>query len=103
MSRRGFVLIWLLLAAFLPAVSLTGAQQPKKIWRIGSFHVGLDHVPPSFPALREALKALGYEEGKNIHLDWRNLPDEEAARRSSPITTTLPSSAEPPLLMWTRS
>jgi hypothetical protein len=43
------------------------------------FHVGLDHVPPSFPALRDALKELGYEEGKNIHLDWRNLPDEAAA------------------------
>lgn len=59
------------------------AQLPSKVWRVGLFHVGLDHVPPSFPALREALKALGYVEGKNIHLDWRNLPNEEAARATA--------------------
>ena len=56
--------------------------QPK-VWRIGAFHVGLDHVPPSLPTLREGLKALGYEEGKNIHLDWRNLADEDAARETA--------------------
>ena len=56
------------------------AQRPKKVWRIGLSHVGLDHVPPPLETLREELKRLGYEEGKNIHLDWRNLPDEEAAR-----------------------
>jgi putative ABC transport system substrate-binding protein len=56
------------------------AQRSKKVWRIGLSHVGLDHVPPPLETLREELKRLGYEEGKNIHLDWRNLPDEEAAR-----------------------
>lgn len=56
------------------------AQQSEKVWRIGLFHVGLDHVPPSVPALRDGLKAVGYEEGRNIVLDWRNLRDEEAAR-----------------------
>jgi putative ABC transport system substrate-binding protein len=30
--------------------------------------------------LREGLTSLRYEEGKNLDLDWRNLPDEEAAR-----------------------
>ncbi len=55
------------------------AQQSSKVLRVGLFHVGLDHVPPSVPALKEALKELGYIEGKNIHLDWRNLPDEDAA------------------------
>ena len=54
-----------------------------KVWQIGLFHVGLDHIPPSLPTLREGLKALGYEEGKNIRLDWRNLPDEEAARETA--------------------
>ena len=54
-----------------------------KVWQIGLMHVGLDHVPPSLPTLREGLKALGYEEGKNIRLDWRNLPDEEAARETA--------------------
>ncbi|SRR5712692_4158371 len=55
------------------------AQQPR-MPRVGLFHVGLDHVPPSLQSLREALQALGYEEGKTIVLDWRNLPDEDAAR-----------------------
>ena len=72
-------LVLSLLAGPLPAE----AQQPAKVWRIGLFHVGLDHVPPSLDPLREGLKALGYEEGKNIRLDWRNLPDEEAARETA--------------------
>src|SRR5262249_53733039 len=57
----------------------TTAQQPRKVWRIGLFHVGLDHVPPALDTLRQELKALGYEEGQNLLLDWRNLPDEAAA------------------------
>jgi putative ABC transport system substrate-binding protein len=73
----GFVLT--ILAAPLAAE----AQQPGKVWRIGLFHVGLDHVPPSLTPLREGLKALGYEEGKNLQLDWRNLPDEDAARETA--------------------
>ncbi len=66
------------------------AQQPKRIWQIGLFHVGLDHVPPSFPALREAIKELGYEEGKNSHLDWRNLPDDAAALATAQEFTRQP-------------
>jgi putative ABC transport system substrate-binding protein len=70
----------LMLIATLFAVCLSAeAQQSSRVWRLGLFHVGLDHVPPSFPALRGAVKELGYEEGKNIHFDWRNLPDDEAA------------------------
>ena len=51
-----------------------------RVYRLGLFHVGLDHVPPSLQTVRDGLAALGYEEGKNLDLDWRNLPDEEAAR-----------------------
>ncbi len=68
---------------FLVAPLAAGAQQSTKVWRLGLFHVGLDHVPPSLDGLREGLKALGYEEGKNIHLDWRNLPDAKAARATA--------------------
>jgi putative ABC transport system substrate-binding protein len=56
------------------------AQPAGKVWRIGLFHVGLDHVPPSLDGLRDGLKALGYEEGKNLQLDFRNVADEAAAR-----------------------
>src|SRR5690606_7676567 len=47
--------------------------------RVGLFHVGLDHVPPSLETLYDELRVLGYEEGRDLHLDWRNLPDERAA------------------------
>ncbi len=72
------------------------AQQAGKVYRIGLFHVGLDHVPASLEGLREGLRGLGYDvgallmpmvstvvEGKNIRLDWRNLPDEAAARETA--------------------
>lgn len=49
-------------------------------WRLGLFHVGIDHVPASLDPLREELAGLGYEEGKNLELDWRNLPNETAAQ-----------------------
>ncbi len=64
----------------LLAPALAGAQQPAKIWRLGLFHVGLDHVPPSLEGLRQELRTLEYEEGRNIRLDFRNLADEAAAR-----------------------
>ena len=77
-------LIGLAVVLVLALTPLPGeAQQAGKIWRIGLFHVGLDHVPPSLDGLREGLTALGYEEGKNIYFDWRNLPDEEAARSTA--------------------
>src|SRR2546427_5518577 len=81
MSNKIFcrALCALLLALSVPAQ----AQQPDKVWHVGLFHVGLDHVPQSLEPLRAGLKALGYEQGKNIYLDWRNLPDEEAARESA--------------------
>jgi putative tryptophan/tyrosine transport system substrate-binding protein len=73
-------IVGVLLTIVLGSGFVAEAQQTKKVWRIGLFHVGLDHVPGSFERLREGLRALGYEEGKNIHFDWRNLPDDEAAR-----------------------
>ena len=42
-------------------------------------HVGLDHVPPSLMVLREELRALGYDDGRNIRLDFRNVADQVAA------------------------
>src|SRR6266508_2343351 len=74
----------LTLAIVVCAVPLAvEAQSTGKIWQVGLLHVGLDHIPPSLEGLREGLRALGYEEGKNIRLDWRNLPDEAAARATA--------------------
>ena len=62
MAKRIFHFV---LSAMLFALCCSAeAQQPKKVWRIGVFHVGLDHVPPSLEPLRQELKKLGYEEGK---------------------------------------
>jgi len=33
--------------------------------------------------MRESLRSLGYEEGRNIHLDYRNQADEDAARATA--------------------
>src|SRR5919197_6181169 len=79
MPHRLIRLLILLALGLLMAPLAADAQPPKKVWRLGVFHVGLDHVPPGLDDLRTGLKALGYEEGKNLHLDWRNLPDEAAA------------------------
>jgi putative tryptophan/tyrosine transport system substrate-binding protein len=80
---RGFLraaFLWLIIVA---APLVAEAQPEGKVWRIGLFHVGLDHVPPSLQSLREGLKALGYVDGKNLRLDWRNLPDEAAANETA--------------------
>jgi putative tryptophan/tyrosine transport system substrate-binding protein len=89
MERRRFLLISV---AGTLAGGPVGAQA-QQVWRIGLFHVGLDHVPPSLDGIRDGLRSLGYDtgaspaskvssviEGRNIRLDWRNLPDEAAAR-----------------------
>jgi putative ABC transport system substrate-binding protein len=67
----------LLTGCGLPS-SLLGAGQARAR-QLGLFHVGLDHVPPSLSSFREELAAVGYKEGKDVRLDWRNLPDEAAA------------------------
>src|SRR5689334_3259297 len=61
----------------LPAAA---AQRAGRVYRVGLFHVGLDHLPPSLAPLRAALKTLGYEEQGNLRFDWRNLGDARAAR-----------------------
>ena len=67
------------LALLAGCLQLPSAAPPVKVWRLGLFHVGIDHDPPSLEPLRQELKTLGYEEGKNLSLDWRNLPDEATA------------------------
>ncbi len=52
--------------------------------RVGLMHVGTDHVPSSLDTLKARLEELGWTEGRNIELIWRNLePDaaEEQARK----------------------
>jgi len=80
MRLRSAGLPLLFILGLLAAPLAAEAQPAGKVYRIGLFHVGLDHVPPSLESLRQGLKTLGYEEGRNMRLDFRNLPDEAAAR-----------------------
>lgn len=57
-------------------------QSAARSSRIGVFHVG-DHQPPGLQPLRDGLRALGYEEGRTLSLDFRNLADEAAAARTA--------------------
>lgn len=66
----------------LAATVAVHAQQPRKVYGVGILHVG-DHIPPALQPLRDGLRAMGYEEGRNLQLDFRNLPDEEAAVRTA--------------------
>jgi len=77
MNRKVFSILATGIVLFSSDLAL--AQQATKMWRVGIFHVGLDHVPPTLEPLRRELKGLGYEEGRNLHVDWRNLAHEEAA------------------------
>lgn len=85
-ARRWRVLAGLLAVATI-GFPLAGSAQPPattaRVWHLGLFHVGLDHVPPSVPALRQALARLGWEDGKNLRFDFQNQKDEEAARRTA--------------------
>ena len=81
MRLIGLAVIFILGLTLVPLT--TEAQPPTKIPRIGLFHVGLDHDPPALAPLRESLRRLGYEQGRNIHLDYRNQADEAAARATA--------------------
>lgn len=63
--------------------SSKAAPAGPKVFHIGLFHVGIDHVPPSLQALEDALKEMGYVEGQNIEYDWRNQKDEEEADQTA--------------------
>ena len=46
------------------------SQQPKKIYRIGYLSTG-PRIAPRDEAFRQALKKLGYIDGKNATIEWR--------------------------------
>jgi putative tryptophan/tyrosine transport system substrate-binding protein len=67
-SRRTFMLS---VAAVLVAWPRFAATQPKRrMFRVGVLSPGLPPLGP-LEALREGLRDLGYEDGRNITIEWR--------------------------------
>jgi putative tryptophan/tyrosine transport system substrate-binding protein len=60
-----------LIIAFLGGVTIAGAQQPGKIYRIGILSGGFSGASPDIEAFRQGLRDLGYVEGQNIIIEWR--------------------------------
>lgn len=83
MSRIGALIGLAVVLALTLAPLVSEEQESSKMPRIGLFHVGLDHDPPGLAPLRETLKHMGYEEGRNIRLDYRNQANEDAARATA--------------------
>lgn len=72
-------------AGLLAACGLTPiAPRPTaRVWRLGLFHVGQDHVPASLDPLLDELAQLGYRAEQNLIADWRNLANETAAQTTA--------------------
>ena len=65
-------LVYALSALILATVHLSGAQQPVRVPRIGYLEFSpISAHTARIEAFRQGLRELGYEEGKNIGIDWR--------------------------------
>ena len=51
--------------------------------RVGLMHVGIDHIPPALEPLKSRLAELGWTEGKNIQLIFRNLEPKDAGPQAN--------------------
>jgi len=76
-------------AAVLLAVLLTACGSSDgdsagatPVRRVGLMHVGTDHVPTSLGSLKARLEELGWTEGENIELIWRNLEPGEVTNQA---------------------
>jgi hypothetical protein len=71
MSRKSIIGVWLIALALVP-FRITHAQQSAKVSKIGLIGTGpssgLASLREVFP---EALRELGYGEGKNIAIEYR--------------------------------
>src|SRR5262245_17047230 len=75
-KSRLCIAVWTMLLA----ISFTAeAQQPKRIPRVG-FVVGVRDSDPQFEAFRQGLRDLGYNEGKDILLEYRPAEQKERSR-----------------------
>ena len=66
--------------AFAGSTDDSAAAQPVR--RVGLMHAGIDHVPKSRDTLKTRLEELGWTDGRNIELIWRNLKPVEAPEQA---------------------
>ena len=79
-SRVRKSLLCIAVCTMLLAISFTAeAQHPKRIPRVG-FVVGVRDSDPRFEAFRQGLRDLGYNEGKDILLEYRPAEQKERSR-----------------------
>jgi putative ABC transport system substrate-binding protein len=73
-----------LTAALLTACTTSDGDSSaaQDVRRVGLMHVGTDHIPPSWPSLKARLEELGWTDGGNIKLMWRNLEPYEVAAQA---------------------
>lgn len=73
MRRRVFVFFCLLPTVLLLTVSLTGAQQAGKVYKIGLLRTGSRplNTSPFYIGLHQGLRELGYIEGQNLVIEHR--------------------------------
>jgi len=91
----------------LSAPLAVDAQQPGKVWRIGS--LGMGHIPvpvsnPIWDAFLQQLRELGYVEGQNIVIEYRSaegraerLPDLAAELVNLKVDVIVAGGTPPPL------
>ena len=69
--KRAAVSSILVAVALVVVAVIAEAQQPKKVARIGFLAATTAASPARFEAFQQALRELGYVEGKNIVIEWR--------------------------------
>jgi putative tryptophan/tyrosine transport system substrate-binding protein len=55
----------------------------QSVRRVGMLHVGTDHIPPALKPFKARLKELGWTQGKNIELVFRNLEPEQVEAQAA--------------------
>jgi putative ABC transport system substrate-binding protein len=73
------------LAAALTACGSSSNEKSsgQTVRRVGLMHVGTDHIPPSRDSLEARLRTLGWTQGRNIKLIWRNLEPDAATAQAN--------------------